>query len=125
MINLDKLPGGGSWEDNKVYTQSTVAQVEVLSKNKVPFDGVSCERDGKYRCPTCREHSLALAIDYRCVTLHCNSRVIKYKIFDTEKTEAHAFYDIYIKRFYDDVERRKRIAKKVTRDVKSPEETNR
>ena len=126
MINLDKLPDGASWKDNKMYTKSTVAQVEVLSKHKMPMDGVSCERDSKYKCPVCREYTLELSIESRCDTLHCNSRVIKYKKFDTEETVTHPLYNIYIDRFYEDVERRrKRIAKKVTRDVKSAEETNR
>ena len=100
MINLDRLPEGASWRDNKVYTKSTVAQVEVLSKDKIPFDGVSCERDGKYKCPTCRSYTLNLIIDYRCVGVGCNSRVIKYKKFDTEETVTHPLYNIYIDRFY-------------------------
>tara|TARA_Y100000034_G_scaffold92919_1_gene112339 strand:+ start:38 stop:418 length:381 start_codon:yes stop_codon:yes gene_type:complete len=126
MINLDKLPDGASWRDNKMYTKTTVVQLEVLSKHKMPMDGVSCERGNKYRCPVCREYTLELSLDSRCTTLHCNSRVIKYKKLDTEETVTHDYYDIYVSRFYEDVERRrKRIAKKVTRDVKSPEESNR
>ena len=126
MSDLDRLPGGDNWEDKKPQIQSTVAQVEVLSKHKMPMDGVSCERGSKYKCPVCREYTLELSIESRCDTLHCNSRVIKYKKFDTEETVTHPLYNIYIDRFYEDVERRrKRIAKKVTRDVKSPEETNR
>jgi len=106
MINLDRLPEEASWRDSATYTPSALAQVEVLSKHKMPFDGVSCERGGKYKCPTCKEHTLALAIDYRCQTLHCNSRVIKYKKYDTEETVTHPLYDTYIDRFYADVERR-------------------
>ena len=94
MINLDRLPEEASWRDSATYTPSALAQ------------GVSCERGGKYKCPTCREHTLALAIDYRCQTLHCNSRVIKYKKYDTEETVTHPLYDTYIDRFYADVERR-------------------
>ena len=107
MIDLSRLPEEStSWKDNKAYTNLTVAQVEVLSRHKVPFDGVSCERDGKYRCPTCNSYTMKLIIDYRCGGISCNSRVIKYKIFDTEKTEIHPLYDSYIYRFQKDVERR-------------------
>jgi len=108
MIDMSRLPTEPpSWKDNKAYTNLTVAQVEVLSKNKVPFDGVSCEREGKYRCPICNSYTMKLILDYRCAGLTCNSRIIKYKIFDTEKTVTHPLYDSYIKRFYEDVERRK------------------
>ena len=108
MIDMSRLPTEPpSWKDNKAYTNLTVAQIEVLSKNKVPFDGVSCKRDGKYKCPICKNYSVELIIDYRCHATLCNSRVIKYKIFDTEETVSHPYYDSYIKRFYEDVERRK------------------
>ena len=107
MIDLSRLPDGASWRDNKMYTQSTVAQIEALSRNKIPFHTVSCERDGKYKCPICKNYSVELIIDYRCVATLCNSRVIKYKIFDTEETVSHPYYDSYIRRFNEDVERRK------------------
>ena len=124
MINLDKLPDGASWRDNKMYTKSTVAQLEVLSKHKMPMDGVSCERSNKYKCPVCREYTLELSIESRCHTLHCNSRVIKYKKFDTEETVTHPLYNIYIDRFYEDVERRMNGLEKNKRAIRNQKEPN-
>jgi hypothetical protein len=54
----------------------------------------------------------------------CNSRVIKYKIYDTEETETHPLYDNYISRFNEDVERRQKRAKEISPAAKSKEKTN-
>jgi hypothetical protein len=108
MIDLNRLPVESSiWKENKSYVDSTVAQIEVLSRHKIPHHAVSCKRDGKYKCPICQNYSVELIIDYRCHAALCNCRVIKYKIFDTEETVSHPYYDSYIERFYEDVERRK------------------
>lgn len=118
MIDLSRLPDEPpSWKDNKKYINSTAAHVEVLSRHKMPFNTVSCERDGKYMCPMCKNYTMELVIDYRCHGTLCNSRVIKYKIFDTDETVSHPYYDSYIKRFNDDVERRKNGLETNTGDV--------
>ena len=120
MIDLNRLPKEPPrWEENKQYADSTVAQIEVLSRHKMPFHTVSCERDGKYKCPMCQNYSVELIIDYRCHAALCNSRVIKYKIFDTEETVRHPYYDSYIKRFNEDVERRKNGLEKNAGDVRN------
>ena len=98
--------------------------MEVLSKHKMPMDGVSCERGSKYKCPVCREYTLELSIESRCDTLHCNSRVIKYKKFDTEETVTHPLYDTYIDRFYEDVERRMNELEKNKRAIRNQKESN-
>ena len=130
MIDIDRLPAQSrefthsSWIDNKTFTNLSVAQVEVLTKNKVPLHGVSCEREGKHRCPTCNAYTINLIIDYRCGTMTCNSRVIKYKIYHTEETKTHPLYDSYINRFNEDVERRLKRAKEIPRVAKSKKKTN-
>ena len=120
MIDLSRLPQEPSgWKDYKTYINSTLTQIEVLSRNKIPFHTVSCDRDGEYKCPKCKNYSVKLIIDYRCTTPICNSRVIKYKIFDTEETVRHPYYDSYIKRFNEDVERRKNGLEKNAGDVRN------
>lgn len=125
MIDMSRLPDAPhSWRDNKTFTNLSTVQLEVLSKNKVPFHGVSCEREGKYRCPSCNAYTLSLIIDYRCCAMACNSRVIKYKIYDTEETETHPLYDSYISRFNEDVERRQKRVKEISRVTKSKKQVN-
>ena len=54
----------------------------------------------------------------------CNSRVIKYKKFDTEETVTHPLYDTYIDRFYEDVERRMNELEKNKRAIRNQKESN-
>ena len=64
MIDLSRLPAEPSiWKDDKNHIESTVAQIEVLSRHKIPYHAVSCKRDGKYKCPICRNYSVELIID--------------------------------------------------------------
>jgi hypothetical protein len=109
MIDLDRLPAEPSchYSDKVTYSAPTLATIEALSVHKIPFHTVSCERDGMYKCPICKAYSMKLVINYRCEAKLCNSRIIKYKKFDTEEPVSHPYYDTYIKRFYEDVERRK------------------
>ena len=125
MINLDKLPQEPSqWNEPKLYSNNTLVEIEVLSRDKVPLSGVSCKRDGVYACPTCRRYTLDLVIDYRCVSMTCNSRIIKYKKYDTEETVMHPLYDTYIDRFYEDVERRMNELEKNKRAIRNQKESN-
>ena len=125
MINLDKLPQESSqWNDTNLYSPTTLVEIEVLSRDKVPLSGVSCKRDGVYACPTCRRYTLDLVIDYRCVSMTCNSRIIKYKKYDTEETVMHPLYDTYIDRFYEDVERRMNELEKNKRAIRDQKESN-
>jgi len=109
MIDLDRLPAEPVHlpADKATYNISTLATIEALSVHKIPFHTVSCEHNGMYKCPICKNYSMKLVIDYRCEASLCNSRIIKYKKFNTEETVSHPYYDTYIKRFYEDVERRK------------------
>ncbi len=125
MINLDRLPQEDSqWKESNSYSNKTFVEIEVLSKNKVPLSGISFKRDGVYECPICKRYTLNLVIDYRCASMTCNSRVIKYKKFDTEETVRHPLYDTYIDRFYKDVERRTNVLEKNKRAIRDKKESN-
>ena len=107
MINLDrleKLESKSSYNEPKKEDQkdwNPYGEIEILTKNKVPFSGVSFERKGYYECPFCREYTIKRILEWRCSKYGCESKVIKWKCYITEKEERHEFYDTYIKNFYD------------------------
>ena len=108
-INLDraeKLESKPSYEEPKKEDQkdwTPYGEIEILTINKVPFSGVSFEKKGFFECPFCREYTLKRILEWRCSNngYGCESKVIKWKCYVTEKEERHEFYDIYIKNFYD------------------------
>ena len=108
-INLDRAEQIG--EENETPASKTrssdsnllFCQLEVLTINKVPFDGVSFQGiDGFYQCPFCRKNAIKQVLDYRC--LKCESKVIAWKCYVTKKEEKHQLYDSYIARFYEATE---------------------
>ena len=109
MINLDrleKLESKTSYSEPKKEDQkdwNPYGEIEVLTKNKVPFSGVSFERKGFFECPFCRKYTIKRILEWRCSNNGhgCESKVIKWKCYITEKEERHEFYDTYIKNFYD------------------------
>ena len=72
---------------------------EVLTINKVRFNGVSFLRDGFYQCPFCRHSAIKQILDYRCHK--CESRVIAWECYATKTEEKHQLYDSYISRFHE------------------------
>ena len=103
-INLDRAEQIG--EEHKTPAPKSnllFGQMEVLTINKVPFDGVSFQgTDGFYQCPFCRRNAIKQVLDYRC--LKCESKVIAWKCYVTKKEEKHQLYDSYITRFYEATE---------------------
>ena len=73
--------------------------IEVLTVNKVPFNGISFLRDGFYQCPFCRRSAIKQILDYRCHK--CESRVIAWHCYTTKTEEKHVLYDSYISRFHE------------------------
>lgn len=107
MINLDRLPGDDSFikPSNAHYR---IADIEVLTNNKVPLSRLSTAKQGqKFKCPACGGDSLDLYIDYRCQKMFCNARIIKYKTYNPDHVEhseeMHDLYEDYVKRFYNKV----------------------
>ena len=108
-INLDraeKLESKPSYEEPKKEDQkdwTPYGEIEILTINKVPFSGVSFESKGFFECPFCREYTIKRILEWRCSNngYGCESKVIIWKCYVTEKEERHEFYDIYIKNFYD------------------------
>ena len=105
-INLNRAEQIG--EENEISAPKTSSsdsnllfcQLEVLTINKVPFVGVPSQgKDEFYRCPFCRKNTIKQIIDYRCH--HCQSKVIYWKCYVTEKEERHQQYDSYIDGFYE------------------------
>ena len=91
---------GEEHESPKPKSDLLFGQTEVLNVNKVPFDGVSFQGiDGFYQCPFCRKNAIKQVLDYRCHK--CESKVIAWKCYVTEKEERHQEYDNYIARFYE------------------------
>ena len=107
MINLDrleKLESKSSYNEPKKEDQKDwvpYGEIEILTKNKAPFSGVSFERKGFYECPFCREYTIKRILEWRCSNNVCESKVIKWKCYTTQEEERHEFYDTYIKNFYD------------------------
>ena len=101
MLNLNRAEQIG--EENKTSSPKSnllFGQIEVLTTNKVPFDGVSFQKkDGFYQCPFCRKNAIKQILDYRCHK--CESKVISWKCYVTHKEEKHQQYDNYIARFYE------------------------
>ena len=92
---------GGEQESSKPQSDLLFCQLEVLTINKVPFDGVSFQGiDGFYQCPFCRKNAIKQVLDYRCHK--CESKVIYWKCYVTKKEEKHQQYDNYIAGFYED-----------------------
>ena len=104
MLNLDRAEQIG--EEHKTTERKSrllFCQMEVLTINKVPFDGVSFQgSDGFYQCPACRKNTIKQILDYRCHK--CESKVISWKCYVTHKEEKHQQYDNYIARFYEAAE---------------------
>ena len=99
-INLDRAEQIG--EENKTpafKSDLLLSQIEVLTINKIPFNGVSFLRDGFYQCPFCRRSAIKQILDYRCHK--CESKVIAWQCYATKKEEKHQLYDSYISRFYE------------------------
>ena len=99
-------------EENKtpaLKSDLLFSQIEVLTINKVPFDGVSFLRDGFYQCPFCRCSAIKQILDYRCHK--CESKVIAWKCYVTKKEEKHQQYDNYIAGFYEASEARTTMLK--------------
>tara|TARA_B100000749_G_C18179008_1_gene363057 strand:+ start:163 stop:570 length:408 start_codon:yes stop_codon:yes gene_type:complete len=99
-INLDRAEQIG--EENKTpafKSDLLLSQIEVLTINKIPFNGVSFLRDGFYQCPFCRRSAIKQILDYRCHK--CESKVIAWQCYTTKKEEKHQLYDSYISRFYE------------------------
>ena len=107
MINLDrleKLESKTSYKEPKEEDPKDwipLIEIEILTKNKAPFSGVSFEREGFYECPFCREYTIKRILEWRCSNNVCESKVIKWKCYVTQEEERHEFYDTYIKNFYD------------------------
>jgi len=110
-INLNRAEQIG--EENKTSTPKSnllFCQMEVLTINKVPFDGVSFQgKDKLYNCPFCRKNAIKQILDYRCH--NCESKVIAWKCYVTKKEEKHQQYDNYIARFYEASEARTTMLK--------------
>ena len=108
-INLDradKIGGNNHYQPSiKLDHNLKYANIEVLTVNKIPFNKVSFVKNGHYICPNCQSNSLKMVLNYNCE--QCKSRVIKWKCYVDEKEEKHPYYDSYIERFNEDVERRK------------------
>jgi len=105
-INLGRAEQIG--EENETSTPKTnssdsgllFSQIEVLTINKVPFVGVPSQgKDGFYQCPYCRKNTIEQIIEYRCHS--CQSKVIYWKCYITEREEKHPQYDSYIDAFYE------------------------
>ena len=107
MINLDrleKLESKSSYNEPKKEDQkdwNPYGEIEILTKIKVRFSGISFERKGFFECPFCREYTMKRILEWRCSNYLCESKVIKWKCYVTEEEERHKFYDTYIKNFYD------------------------
>ena len=105
MINLDrleKLESKTSYSEPKKEDQkdwTPYGEIEILTKNKVPFSGTSFIKDGYYQCPFCRRSAIKQILDYRCHK--CESKVIAWQCYATKKEEKHQMYDSYISRFYE------------------------
>ena len=109
-INLNRAEKiGGDYEPPAPKSDLLYGQTEVLSINKIPFDGVSFLRNGYYQCPFCRRSAIKQILEYRC--LKCGSRVIAWKCYVTEKEEKHVLYDGYITRFHEATEAKMKMLK--------------
>ena len=99
-INLDRAEKIGG-EVNKAPPKSNLlfGNIEVLTINKVPFNGVSFLREGFYQCPFCKHSAIKQILDYRCHK--CESRVIAWECYATKTEEKHQLYDSYISRFHE------------------------
>ena len=101
MLNLDRAEQIG--EEHEIAAPKSdllFGHIEVLSSNKVPFDGVSFQgSDGFYQCPACRKNTIKQVLDYRCHK--CESKVIAWQCYATKREEKHQLYDSYISRFYE------------------------
>ena len=114
-INLDRAEKiGGTNKTNKEpeqepFTGPPFGQIKILNINKVPYDSISTRRKGHYQCPYCKSFTLRQIIDYRCNK--CESRVIAWKCYRTDKEEKHELYDSYISRFYEATEAKMKMLK--------------
>ena len=114
-INLDRAEKiGGTNKTNKEpeqapFTGPPFGQIKILNINKVPYDSISTRRKGHYQCPYCKNFTLRQIIDYRCNK--CESRVIAWKCYRTDKEEKHELYDSYISRFYEATEAKMKMLK--------------
>ena len=121
-INLNRAEKiGGDYEPPAPKSDLLFGQTEVLSINKIPFDGVSFLRDGFHQCPFCKRSAIKQIIDYRC--LHCGSRVIQWKCYVTKEKDRHILYDNYISSFHIDTEAKMNYLKEQQRkEGKKPRE---
>ena len=114
-INLDRAEKiGAAGKTNKEpeqepFTGPPFGQIKILNINKVPYDSISTRRQGHYQCPYCKNFTLRQIIDYRCNK--CESRVIAWKCYRTDKEEKHELYDSYISRFYEATEAKMKMLK--------------
>ena len=114
-INLDRAEKIGASKPSKVepeqepFTGPPFGQIKILNINKVPYDSISTRRKGHYQCPYCKNFTLRQIIDYRCNK--CESRVIAWKCYRTDKEEKHELYDSYISRFYEATEAKMKMLK--------------
>jgi len=110
-INLDRAEQIG--EENKTPAPKSdllFSQIEVLTINKMPFNGISFQgKDEFYKCPFCRKNAIKQILDYRCH--NCESKVIAWKCYVTKKEEKHQQYDNYIAGFYEASEARVTLLK--------------
>jgi DNA-directed RNA polymerase subunit RPC12/RpoP len=110
-INLDRAEQIG--EENKTSAPKSnllFCQMEVLTINKMPFNGVSFQgKDKFYKCPFCRKNAIKQILDYRCH--NCQSKVIHWKCYVTKKEERHQQYDNYIAGFYEASEAKVKMIK--------------
>ena len=102
-INLARAEKiGGEISNEPPKSNLLFGNIEVLTINKVPFNGVSFLRDGFYQCPFCRHSAIKQILEYRCHK--CESRVIAWECYATKTEEKHPLYDSYIARFYESCE---------------------
>ena len=128
MINLDRLPRSDTLDNeivNHITDQTRIANIEVLTNNKVPLSRLSTAADDeKFKCPACGNRTLDMRIDCRCCKMFCNARVIKYKTYNSSHMEhcedEHIFYMDYIKRFYNQVKEKALGMEKNKRTFNNP-----
>ena len=103
-IDLNRAEKIGGQEVDNAPPKSNLlfGNIEVLTINKVPFNGISFIKDGFYQCPFCRRSAIKQILDYRCHK--CESRVIAWQCYATKTEEKHVLYDSYISRFHESCE---------------------
>ena len=103
-IDLGRLEKIGNQDKPFIAQGMPFGYTEVLTMNKIPFQGTSFLREYFYQCPFFKKSAIKQIIEWRCTS--CHSKVIYWKCYLTEEEDKHGYYDLFIKEFYDETERK-------------------